>query len=48
MPNFIHSLDGSCIHELTFDLFTQLRNDIKLPEKVVSSSGIYMFPKKLV
>lgn len=42
MPNFVHSLDASCIHELTFDLFTQLRNDIKLPNKVESSSDLYV------
>ena len=31
MPNFVHSLDASCIHELTFDLFTQLKNQNYLP-----------------
>ena len=30
MSNFIHSLDASCIHELTFDLFTLLKNSINL------------------
>lgn len=30
MPNFIHSLDASCILELTFDLFSLLKNNIKL------------------
>jgi DNA-directed RNA polymerase len=30
IPKFVHSLDANCIHELTFDLFTILKFNIKI------------------